>query len=262
MKSIKYLLGIMLIFFIVVFLISCSSSSDSGGGGDNSVVPTGVTATSGNSQAIIAWNAVSGATSYNIYWSTTSGVTPINGNKITGATNPYTQTGLTNKTTYYYVVSAVNGNVESMASAQVSAIPREIWTLEAQGISTGCTDHTPCQSDPPYKCGTAICGSFEMGDSNIQINRSGNEFSVSQVDFNSHPFTLVGSINDNAVTFTIQGTGITPGVGPATTTYTGTQNGNVITGNFTGSASWTYDQGGIPITETAKWNGTFTVTVN
>jgi fibronectin type 3 domain-containing protein len=86
--------------------------------------PTGVTVTPGNGRTTIAWTAVSGATSYNIYWSTTTGVTPANGTRITGATNPYTQTGLTNGTTYYYVVTAVNSVGEAAASIQVSAIPK------------------------------------------------------------------------------------------------------------------------------------------
>ena len=76
--------------------------------------PTGVAADAEDGQATISWNAVSGATSYNIYWSTTSGVTKTNGTKITGATSLYTHTGLTNGTTYYYVVTAVNSNGESV----------------------------------------------------------------------------------------------------------------------------------------------------
>ncbi len=85
--------------------------------------PTGVTAAPGNAQVAVSWNAVSGATSYNLYWSTTAGVTPATGTKIVGAASPYNQTGLTNGLTYYYVVTAVNGNGESTASAQASAQP-------------------------------------------------------------------------------------------------------------------------------------------
>ncbi len=85
--------------------------------------PSGVTANAGNGQITISWNSVSGATSYNIYWSTSSGVTPANGTKIPDAASPFTQTGLTNNTTYYYIVTAVNSYGESIASGQVSATP-------------------------------------------------------------------------------------------------------------------------------------------
>ena len=85
--------------------------------------PTGVIASPGNGEVTITWPAVADATSYNIYWSTTTGVTTANGAEITGATNPYIQTGLTYGTPYYYVVTAVNGNGESTASPQVTATP-------------------------------------------------------------------------------------------------------------------------------------------
>src|SRR5438045_6666149 len=42
------------------------------------------------------------------------------------ATPSYTNTGLTNGTTYYYVVSAVNGVGESVNSAQTSATPTSL----------------------------------------------------------------------------------------------------------------------------------------
>jgi parallel beta-helix repeat protein len=85
--------------------------------------PTGATATAGNGQVTISWNAVSGATSYNIYWSTTSGVTKTSGTRISGSTSPFTHSGRTNGSTYYYVVTAVNSFGESVASIQVSAMP-------------------------------------------------------------------------------------------------------------------------------------------
>ncbi len=85
--------------------------------------PAGVTATPGDTQITIAWNAVPGATSYNIYWSTTAGVTTANGAKIAGAANPYIQAALVNGTTYYYIVTAINAVGESAVSPQVSAAP-------------------------------------------------------------------------------------------------------------------------------------------
>ena len=82
--------------------------------------PTGVTATGGTKQVAISWPAVSGATSYNLYWTNTAG-TGMSGTKIAGATSPAVQTGLTDSTTYYYVLTAVNGTGESLPSVQVAA---------------------------------------------------------------------------------------------------------------------------------------------
>jgi hypothetical protein len=48
---------------------------------------------------------------------------PTSGSLIPSVTSPYTQSGLYNGTTYYYVVTAVNGNGESVASSEVSATP-------------------------------------------------------------------------------------------------------------------------------------------
>jgi uncharacterized delta-60 repeat protein len=85
--------------------------------------PTGPSATAGNGQVRISWSAVTGATSYNLYFSTSTGVTKTNSTKITGVTSPYTHTGRTNGTAYFYVVTAQNAGGESAESAQVSATP-------------------------------------------------------------------------------------------------------------------------------------------
>jgi hypothetical protein len=97
--------------------------------------PTGVTATAGNNQVSIRWNAVSDATSYNIYWATTSGVTKTSGTQIHDATSPFTHTGRTNGSTYYYVVTAVNSFGESVASVQVSATPTTTTQTSHQYIT-------------------------------------------------------------------------------------------------------------------------------
>jgi len=118
--NLKWLGLLLLLFGITVFQNSCSSS---GSKGNPPSAPTGVTATAGNAQVTLSWNKVSNAAAYNIYWSTSSGVTPANGTKIPNVTTPYTQPGLTNGVTYYYVVTAINNSGESAPSAQVSATP-------------------------------------------------------------------------------------------------------------------------------------------
>ena len=86
--------------------------------------PTGLTASAGSGLVTLNWNTVSGATSYNVYWSTSSSVSPSTGTKISGAMPPYTHTGRTNGTTYYYVVTASNSAGESPASSAASATPQ------------------------------------------------------------------------------------------------------------------------------------------
>jgi fibronectin type 3 domain-containing protein len=107
--------------------------------------PSGVIATSGDSQIILNWATVLGATSYNIYYSTSSGVSRANGTKITGATTGRVITGLTNSTSYYVVVTAENANGEGVESSQVImspvaaavATPPIMGTIPAQGGTVG-----------------------------------------------------------------------------------------------------------------------------
>jgi alpha-tubulin suppressor-like RCC1 family protein len=89
--------------------------------------PTQVRANGGNAKVTISWQAVPDATSYNIYWSTASGVSKTNyEDQIEDIDiNAYTHTGLTNGTTYYYIVTAENSSGESDASSEVSAKPDE-----------------------------------------------------------------------------------------------------------------------------------------
>ena len=84
--------------------------------------PTNLVATAGNAQVALSWSASSGATSYNVQRSTTSGgpYTSIG----SPTTTSYTDTGVTNGTTYYYVVAAVNSAGQSANSSQVSATPK------------------------------------------------------------------------------------------------------------------------------------------
>ncbi len=83
-----------------------------------------VTATPGDTKVMLSWPVSAGATGYNVKRSTVNGgpyATLPSGANITASS--YTDAGLTNGTTYYYVVSAVNPYGESANSAQTAATP-------------------------------------------------------------------------------------------------------------------------------------------
>jgi Big-like domain-containing protein len=85
--------------------------------------PASLTTIPGNGQVTLDWPAVNGAISYNVYYSTSPGVTTATGTQIPVAGSPAVHLGLTNGTTYYYIVTAVNTFGESLASAQSSTTP-------------------------------------------------------------------------------------------------------------------------------------------
>lgn len=114
--------------------------------------PTGLTATPGSGQVALAWNGSSGATSYRVKRATASGG-PYSVIASPNSTS-YTDTGLTNGTTYYYVVSAVNSAGESGNSSQVSATPQATppappSTLNANAAKPGSINLRWVQSTTP-----------------------------------------------------------------------------------------------------------------
>lgn len=78
-------------------------------------------ATAGDSKIDLAWDAVTKATSYTINRATTAGGPYTTITNITDT--HYTDTDVTNGTTYYYVISATNNNTEITSSNEASAQP-------------------------------------------------------------------------------------------------------------------------------------------
>ncbi|HVE60110.1 MAG TPA: chondroitinase-B domain-containing protein [Pyrinomonadaceae bacterium] len=85
-------------------------------------IPGSLLSASGNGEARIYWTGSSGAASYNVKRSLASSGTYTTVG--TTASTEFTDTGLTNGTTYYYRVSAVNAAGESANSGVVIANPR------------------------------------------------------------------------------------------------------------------------------------------
>jgi fibronectin type 3 domain-containing protein len=122
-----------LTLILSLVLVGCGSAVSapgSGSGGTSTppspavtipTAPSGLAAAAGNAQVALSWSASTGATSYNVKRATSSGG-PYN--TISSPTViSYSDTGLTNSTKYFYVVSAVNSAGESVNSSPVSATP-------------------------------------------------------------------------------------------------------------------------------------------
>ncbi len=90
--------------------------------------PTGLLATAGNAQVTLTWTAVPTATAYRVY---RNGVR-IGSPTVTG----WTDSALTNGTTYSYYVTAVNVTTEGAASSTVTATPA---VPPVNGTFTGAT---------------------------------------------------------------------------------------------------------------------------
>ena len=115
-----------LLTFIFICLQLCACNGDTvwrydPGAPDR---PVGLAATADNGQVSLRWSPAVNAAAYAVYYATSPGVTPSTGNKIaTVVGTSYIKTGLTNDTTYYFVVTSVNSSSESAASDQIAATP-------------------------------------------------------------------------------------------------------------------------------------------
>jgi len=129
-------------------------------------VPSGLMASPGNAQVSLTWNGSNGATSYNVKRATTTGgpYTQVAAPTATG----FTDTGLTNGITYYYVVSAVNTAGESSNSTQISATPA---ATAADVIIT--IDPTKTMPISPYIYGINFYGGVSGAPPLLTFDRAG-----------------------------------------------------------------------------------------
>ena len=90
------------------------------GGGQAPAAPNEVSATPGDGQVTIRWNAVADATSYRLYYRPATSTVLF---EIANVTSPYLHTGLSNGTEYLYVIKAENESGTSAESIPAAATP-------------------------------------------------------------------------------------------------------------------------------------------
>jgi fibronectin type 3 domain-containing protein len=109
--------------------------------------PTNVAAVAGNAKVTLSWAAPAGAASFNIYRASTSGgegSTPLQ----TGVTaTSFTDRGLSNGSTYYYEVSAVDTGGESSLSSEVKVTLGQGVAVSLE-VSSSSLSPTAGRADP------------------------------------------------------------------------------------------------------------------
>jgi hypothetical protein len=105
----------------VILTQSHVTTSNSTPAGTPPSTPAGFAGIAGNADVTLNWAAPAVGTTNNLYQSTIQGVL---GTKIAGVPNPpFTLTGLTNGTTYYFALSAQTAAGESAPSAAIALTP-------------------------------------------------------------------------------------------------------------------------------------------
>ena len=105
--------------------------------------PTGLAVSSLTVDTVnLTWTAVADAAGYNVYRSTSSDGTYTKINTVPVTSSSFTDTGLTDSTTYYYSVTAVNLIGESEFSAEVSAITLTPPSIPANIAISACTGNS------------------------------------------------------------------------------------------------------------------------
>jgi fibronectin type 3 domain-containing protein len=129
-------------------------------------VPVGLLATAENAQVALTWTASSGATGYLVLRGITGGGPYTQIATPTGAS--YTDSGLKNGTTYFYVVAATNSAGTSGNSAEVSATP-----AAPTADVTITIDPAKTHTISPYIYGINFYSGVAGAPSNLTFDRAG-----------------------------------------------------------------------------------------
>ncbi len=165
--------------------------------------PAGLSATAGASQVALSWNAVTGASQYSVMRAIANGgpYTVASGS-VPGTA--FTDSNLTNGTTYYYVVAAADGVAESASSAQVSATPVQTFAQWRAAAFPGQSD--PVVAGPaadPDRDGYANLTEYFMA-RNPMLSEPGSAMSSALDGQGNVVLTFRMSKNLSGVTYVVQ----------------------------------------------------------
>lgn len=168
--------------------------------------PTGLAATVGSGAVTLTWNAGGGATSYNVLRSATSTGTYTSIGTVTSpAPTTFTNSGLTNGTTYYYEVSGTNSAGTGPASSPLAATPLVPPTFTSsataspnpvvQNVSTTITATVKCTANSLTNGTVEIIALDPNGDTVLTKSFTAQSFTANQTQTYTAALTptLVGT---------------------------------------------------------------------
>lgn len=186
--------------------------------------PTNLAAVAGNGSATLSWGAVSGATGYNVKRASTSG-----GTYTTVASNigtvSYVNSGLSNGTPYYYVVSALNTAGEGINSAPITVTPVAPPTISPTANLVGINLGAPLDSgtDRLYADAITTSRAFTLPNSSSAAPVDSNGWPTS--DFSFYVWASLDMMNGTyALSFKGQASVVANGIGNVALSYDPTSN--------------------------------------
>ncbi len=182
--------------------------------------PTVDSVTAGDSHVRLTWSEVYGSVSYAVYQRTASDSYEDAVATVSGSV--YDVVGLTNGTTYYFVVKAINPSGDSAASNEVSATPRTVPEAPTGVTATAGNGQATVSFTAPANGGSAIM--------NYEVTASPGNRSVTGT---SSPITVTGLSNGVAYTFTVKAVN---GAGSSAASVAS----NAVTPSAPSSGGWTW----------------------
>ena len=159
---------------------------------DSQGISTAISVTGAKGRIALSWPAVAGATSYTVMRSLTSG----SGYALAGtaAGNTFADSGLTNGVTYYYLITAMNGNTVISQYGEVAGSPTDqgngVWL---SGVSGNWSVVGNWQANLPASGTDSIATFSQTPGGTVTQNISG---------------LTLGNLQFGAGTYTVQGSGI------------------------------------------------------
>ncbi|WP_281888705.1 InlB B-repeat-containing protein [Paenibacillus sp. YYML68] len=150
------------------------------------------TAVHGDAEVSLTWSPVAGSTGYAIYTSVSSATYGTQALTVGASVYSATVSGLTNGTTYYFVVTAVNPGGESGLSNQVSATPKTVPAAPTGVSAVRAGERSVTISFTPAGDGGSAITSYVVTASpgNKEVTGAASPLTLTDLPYGTYTFTV------------------------------------------------------------------------